>query len=217
MNSLPRVLVVALLSLFASIAQARDLKHDLHFSLDAGLVGWSKMKIERPFRGEAENKVTEVGFPTALGAHVGFMPFDVLETGVRFSCKYTKNDRDGDTISSSVNEVYAYARYVMPGDSWRPFVGPIIGAGFFRDSNPSENGGPSYSSHGTDFSVGGELGLYGFVFDGLSLDPVFSFTYNRGSADVGAALPDLIGANVNADYHGFQLALGLSLSGWVSL
>ncbi|HEY6880230.1 MAG TPA: outer membrane beta-barrel protein [Polyangiales bacterium] len=217
MNSLRRVLVVALLSSFASIAQAKDLKHDLHFSLDAGLVTWSKMKIERPLRGEADVKNTEVGFPTSLGAHLGFLPFDVLEAGLRFSFSYTKNNSDGDKSSSSDNEICGYARYVMPGGSLRPFVGPVLGAGFFRATNPSESGGATYSSRGTALTVGGELGLYGFVLDGLSLDPVLAFSYMRGNASIGAGLSDVFDADLNADYHGFQLSLGLSLSGWVQL
>lgn len=216
MNSL-RVLVVALLSLFASIAQAKDLEHDLHFSLDAGLVSWQKLKLDVPIAGEIVDKTVQVGLPNNLGAHVGFLPFDVLEAGLRFSLSFTKHDRDGDKSTSSTNEVLAYARYVMPGGSLRPFVGPVIGATFFRDTDPGENRNVSVSVSGAAFTVGGELGLYGFLLDGLSLDPVLAFTYAHGNTRTGAAIPNLFGTASDYDTTSYQVTFGLSLSGWVGL
>ncbi|MET0287420.1 MAG: hypothetical protein ABW352_23240 [Polyangiales bacterium] len=201
-----RLCLIALLSLCASGARADA----WHFSLESGLLSWRRSTTELPFR-DSNTKQVAVGFPSGLGARVGYLPLEVLEVGLYGSVHWTKFKIDGSSANKLANfEALAYARYVLPGKALRFFVGPTIGIAFQQSRAEDQAALTSRA-----LVVGGQLGLYGFVRDALSIDPFLSFLFTRGTLEVPNDLPGGFGGRTEYDDSGIQLVLGVAVSGWL--
>lgn len=212
MHVIRQTLLIALLSVFASVAQAKDLSHNLHLSLDASVLSWTKLSADFGGGSEDLDKVLQLGFPGIVGARIGFLPLEMLEVGLRFRFAYVKHDSQGDEFSQSTSDVSAYARYVAPGHGVRFFVGPFLGGSFFKNKDPGEDGDDDFTYSGKAFAVGAELGIYGFVADSFSIDPFLALSYTTGSVED----DDSFDA-IELDVSGIEITLNLALSGWIAL
>jgi hypothetical protein len=212
MDIIRQTLLIALLSVFASLAQAKDLAHDVHLSLDASVLSWTKLSADFGGGSEDLDKSLQLGFPTAVGARIGFLPLEMLELGLRFRFDYTRHDSEGDKFSQSTHDISAYARYVAPGRAARLFVGPFLGGAFFKNKDPGEDGDEDFTYKGRMFAVGAELGMYGFLADSFSIDPFLAFTYTTGSFKDEDSFEAY-----ELDVSGIEVTLNLALSGWISI
>ncbi|HEX5661697.1 MAG TPA: hypothetical protein VFX59_31115 [Polyangiales bacterium] len=209
MNVIRQSLLIALLSVFASVAQARDLAHDLHLSLDTALFDWSKSSIDG-FDPDFSN--VRFGFPNTLGARVGFLPLDALELGLRVSFNYARSKADGSKITGSNEGVFVYARYVAPGSGVRVFAGPFLGGNFAKSKSKGDlTGGTDYVAKTRGFAVGAEVGVYGFLTESFSIDPSLAFTYAGSWYEAEGRGGD------GLDERSVTLSLNVAFSGWLAL
>lgn len=210
---LPGVLLLVALATLTSTALAEEAPGPLHLSLEGGIFSFARETAEDVPGGDDDVNQIRVGYPLDLGARVGYRALDFLEVGVAFAFNYLSNDDGGLAAANYTlggHRIGAYARYVAPGDRFRLFVGPKLGGEFAKQALPGEDGDDDASVKARAFVVGFDVGVYGFVTDSLSIDPVFGFAYRTGSVEVDNGF-----FSSDVDVSGIQLTIGLALSGWI--
>jgi hypothetical protein len=212
LGTLIALLLYALM--FASTAHAQEPAGRIHIALEGTLLSYSQGTLELGDGDEQDTEVFRSGYPSSVGARVGYLPLSSLEFGATFAFEYESHeDGDGwekDEYSTGSHQVAAYARYIAPGNRARFFIGPTLGGEFVKQDDPGEDGDDDLEIAGRSFVLGLDAGIYGFFTDSFSIDPVLSFSYSTGSLEV-----DDDFETEEFDVSGFQVALGVSLSGWV--
>jgi hypothetical protein len=209
--------VITALFVFGSTARAEEPRGSVHLALEADILKFSRTKIDVEGQSSrAKHDLFHIGYPISAGARVGYVLLRNLELGAMLGFVHVSHSEDltsggTDEYTTGAYEFGGYGRFLLPvGEHARLFVGPFLGGNFLKQDDPYEDDEGSVTVTGRALTVGVDAGLYAFLADGFSVDPVLRFRYTTGSLKLESGA-----FSATRDAAGFEIGLGLALSGWI--